>query len=70
MSVKVLVVGCGNMGKSHAKAYHSMDGFEIVGLVSRGEKSRQDLIEILGHDYPQFSDYSDALEKTILTRFQ
>ena len=65
MPVKVLVVGCGNMGKSHAKAYHSMDGFEIVGLVSRGEKSRQDLIEILGHDYPQFSDYSEALAKTL-----
>ena len=64
MPVKVLVVGCGNMGKSHAKAYHSMEGFEIVGLVSRGEKSRQDLIEILGHDYPQFSDYAEALEQT------
>ena len=64
MPVKVLVVGCGNMGKSHAKAYHSMKGFEIVGLVSRGEKSRQDLIEILGHDYPQFSDYAEALEQT------
>jgi predicted dehydrogenase len=64
MPVKVLVVGCGNMGKSHAKAYHSMEGFEIVGLVSRGEKSRQDLIEILGHDYPQFSDYTEALEQT------
>jgi len=63
MPVKVLVVGCGNMGKSHAKAYHSMEGFEIVGLVSRGEKSRQDLIEILGHDYPQFSDYTEALEQ-------
>mgnify|MGYP001238123101 FL=1 len=64
MPIKVLVVGCGNMGKSHAKAYHSMEGFEIVGLVSRGEKSRQDLIEILGHDYPQFSDYAEALEQT------
>ena len=64
MPVKVLVVGCGNMGKSHAKAYHSMEGFEIVGLVSRGEKSRQDLIEILGHDYPQLSDYAEALEQT------
>ena len=64
MPVKVLVVGCGNMGKSHAKAYHSMEGFEIVGLVSRGEKSRQDLIEILGHDYSQFSDYAEALEQT------
>ena len=64
MSVKVLVVGCGNMGRSHAKAYHSMDGFEIVGLVSRGEKSRQEVIDILGQDYPQFSDYSEALEQT------
>ncbi|MAB59258.1 MAG: oxidoreductase [Verrucomicrobiales bacterium] len=64
MPVKVLVVGCGNMGRSHAKAYHSMEGFEIVGLVSRGEKSRQDLIEILGHDYPQFSDYTEALEQS------
>ena len=64
MSVKVLVVGCGNMGKSHAKAYHSMDGFEIVGLVSRGEKSRQDLLEILGVDYPQYSNYEEALAAT------
>jgi len=64
MPVKVLVVGCGNMGRSHAKAYHSMDGFEIVGLVSRGEKSRQEVIDILGQDYPQFSDYSEALEQT------
>ena len=64
MPVKVLVVGCGNMGRSHAKAYHSMDGFEIVGLVSRGEKSRQEVIDILGQDYPQFSEYSEALEQT------
>jgi predicted dehydrogenase len=59
--VKILVVGCGNMGKSHAKAYHSMEGYEIVGLVSRGEKSRKDLVEILGTDYPQFSNYEEAL---------
>ena len=64
MPVKVLAVGCGNMGRSHAKAYHSMEGFEIVGLVSRGEKSRQEVIDILGQDYPQFSDYSEALEQT------
>ncbi|MEE2968295.1 MAG: Gfo/Idh/MocA family oxidoreductase, partial [Verrucomicrobiota bacterium] len=62
MPVKVLVVGCGNMGKSHAKAYHSMEGYEIVGLVSRGEKSRKDLLEILGTDYPQFSNYEEALD--------
>ena len=34
--LRVLVVGCGNMGASHARAYHRMPEFEIVGLVSRG----------------------------------
>jgi predicted dehydrogenase len=38
-----------------------MEGYEIVGLVSRGEKSRKDLVEILGTDYPQFSNYEEAL---------
>ena len=32
--VKVLVVGLGNMGASHASAYHRHPGFEIVGLMS------------------------------------
>ena len=35
-NLRVLVVGCGNMGASHATAYHTLDGFEICGLVSRG----------------------------------
>ena len=29
--VKILVVGLGNMGRSHASAYHRNPGFEIVG---------------------------------------
>lgn len=62
--VRILVVGCGHMGKSHAKAYHSMDGFEIVGVVSRGEKSRRDLLDALGAEYPQFSSYEEALVAT------
>ena len=62
--VKILVVGCGHMGKSHAKAYHAMDGFEIVGVVSRGEASRRDLLDTLGTDYPQFSSYEEALAAT------
>lgn len=33
--VKVLVVGLGNMGLSHARAYAANPGFEIVGLVNR-----------------------------------
>jgi predicted dehydrogenase len=35
MSIRVLVAGLGNMGRSHALAYHNHPGFEIVGLVNR-----------------------------------
>ncbi|WP_308461651.1 Gfo/Idh/MocA family oxidoreductase [Hymenobacter sp. NBH84] len=38
---KVLVIGCGNMGASHARAYHQLSAFELVGLVSRGPESRE-----------------------------
>ena len=38
--IRVLVVGCGNMGGSHARAYRTMKEFEIVGVVSRGPESR------------------------------
>src|SRR5690606_38887604 len=62
--IKVLVVGCGNMGSSHALAYHAMkDEFEICGLVSPG-KSKHVLSEQLGDAYPLFDDYEMALEET------
>jgi predicted dehydrogenase len=32
-SISVLVVGCGHMGASHAKAYQQLPEFKIVGLV-------------------------------------
>jgi predicted dehydrogenase len=35
--VRVLVAGLGNMGRSHALAYHNDPGFEIVGLVNRSK---------------------------------
>ena len=35
-TVRVLVVG-GNMGASHATAYHHNTGFEICGIVSTGK---------------------------------
>jgi predicted dehydrogenase len=61
--LKVLVAGCGNMGASHARAYHKMPEFEIVGLVSRGPDSRGKLGRELG-GLPEFSDYYQALEAT------
>ena len=62
-NIRVLVVRCGNMGKSHAKAYHNIDGFEICGIVSRG-KSKEILNKELGGGYPLFDDYVTALEQT------
>src|SRR5215470_6275129 len=61
--LRILVVGCGNMGTSHAFAYHSIDGFEICGIVSTG-KSKEVLNEKLGGDYPLFSDFEQALKST------
>lgn len=61
--IKTLVIGCGNMGTSHARAYHQMDGFEIVGLVSRKPESREKLSQELG-GYPTFGNYQNALKET------
>lgn len=61
--IRVLVVGAGNMGGSHATAYHNMEGFEICGLVSTG-KSKELLNQKLGGGYALFSDYAKALEFT------
>ncbi len=63
--LKVLVVGCGHMGKSHAQAYHRLDGFHIAGLVSRKDGSREKLARQLGgDDLALFDDFAEALEKT------
>ena len=63
--LRVLVVGCGHMGTSHARAYHRMsDDFKIVGLVSRGAASREKLNASLGGGYAEFSDYAEALART------
>ena len=61
--IKVLVIGCGNMGASHAEAYQLIDGFEICGIVSTGN-SKVVLNEKLGGGYPLFSDFDQALIDT------
>src|SRR5690554_4949825 len=63
--IRVLVVGCGHMGASHARAYHKLhDDFEIIGLVARGTASRQKLNADLGGRYPEFADFASALSET------
>ena len=61
--LRVLVVGCGNMGASHAQAYHTLAGFEICGIVSTGE-SKKVLNDKLGGGYLLFDDVEKALVVT------
>ena len=61
--LRVLVVGCGNMGASHALAYHTLEDFEICGLVSTG-KSKEVLNDNMGGSYPLFSNFEEAMETT------
>jgi predicted dehydrogenase len=57
--IRTLVAGLGNMGRSHALAYHHDPAFEIVGLVNR---SAPDLPEEL-RGYPLTTDYAEALAR-------
>jgi predicted dehydrogenase len=58
--IRVLVAGLGNMGQSHALAYHRDPRFQIVGLVNR---TVRDLPEEL-QGYPLFADFALALAET------
>lgn len=62
--VRILCVGAGNMGRSHALAYQTIDGFEIVGICTRSQESGAKLNEELGADYPTFQDFDVALRET------
>ena len=61
--INVLVIGCGNMGTSHTRAYHQLDGFNIAGLVDRSSENLERLTNELG-DYPTYNDFDAALAET------
>jgi len=57
---RVLVVGLGTMGMSHARAYQAIDGFELVGLCTRNASARADLdSEFPG--VPRYDGLTEAL---------
>ena len=62
--IRILCVGAGNMGSSHARAYHKLAEFEIVGIVTRSAESREKLDAELGGGHALFSDYHEALAAT------
>jgi predicted dehydrogenase len=55
--VTVLVAGLGNMGRSHALAYHTNPGFEILGLVNRSTPRLDPSLA----EYPILPDFKTAL---------
>ncbi len=52
------------MGRSHALAYQSIDGFEICGIVTRSAASAGALNAELGTSHPVFTDFHQALRET------
>jgi predicted dehydrogenase len=58
--IRTLVVGLGNMGLSHAQAYHADPGFEIAGLANRSEVKLPPALQA----YPRFSSFEEGLAKT------
>ena len=59
---RVLVVGLGNMGLSHALAYSRIDGYEIAGLCTRNIDTIQ--LPAALQDAPRFTDFDEALAAT------
>lgn len=61
--LRVLVVGCGNMGAAHSLAYQHLDEFTLCGLVARGD-SKARLKAQLAADIPLFDDLKLAIAET------
>lgn len=60
MAIRVLVIGAGNMGASHARAFHTNAGFELAGIVAPSAARRAPLAAELG-GVPEFDDVEIAL---------
>jgi predicted dehydrogenase len=58
---RVLVVGLGTMGMSHARAYQAIDGFELVGLCTRNAAARGDLDKEFS-GVPRYEGLTEALQ--------
>jgi len=61
--IKILVIGAGFMGSSHARAYHQNPGFDLVGLVDQSREHRSQLAKELG-----VSDHFETLSQAITNK--
>ena len=64
MTIRVLCIGAGNMGRSHTLAYHQLPGFEVAGVCTRSLATASKLTGELGIDCPPYDDVSQALAET------
>lgn len=55
--LKVLIIGLGQMGQSHAHAHHSLETSQIVGLVNRSPRDLPDALQ----NYPVFNSINEGL---------
>lgn len=55
--MRVLIAGLGNMGRSHALAYHAHPQAELVALVNRSDVDLPDALR----DYPRFATFDEGL---------
>lgn len=55
--LRVLVIGLGQMGRSHALAYHKSRHYEIVGLINRGPVELAPEL----HVYPMLGSFEEGL---------
>src|ERR1700744_3157573 len=60
MAKRVLVVGLGNMGMSHALAYTRIPGFEVVGVCERRIDRRELPPALAGAQ--RFANFEEALK--------
>ena len=58
-AIRTLVAGLGNMGRSHALAYHRDPAFEIVGLVNRSDPALPPELRL----YDVTPDFEEALAR-------
>ena len=58
--LRVLVVGLGHMGLTHARSYDRLDGFRLAGLCARSIAGRTDLPR-QWDALPRFDDYRTAI---------
>lgn len=58
-TVRVVVIGAGNMGKNHLRTYKDIDNAELVGLSDVNPEAKQ-----LANDYdiPFYTDYLEMIE--------